>query len=235
MQSGFSYENMELGEYFMPYSVVAVDHGTPVFSLRDINLYGQPHLFGVDEYLVLDDPTESCPFVLDYKEERARRGALRPIHRYSQDKRFELLLRKFLGGRCSEIKNEDLFLTVAMGCNWDKDHIWNSVRKILKENGWSRYYDNIPSILHKIGYEYKIISPNAAVVDEIMNDFKKISHGFGRKKIGTRKYMINFRFVALKLLERYGVVFEYHVPKLQTARKYEEFEKVWLELKTYLD
>ena len=219
----------------MPYGVVGVDHGTPVYSLRDINLYGLPTLYGVEEYLVLDDPTESCPFVLDYKASQDRRGALRPIHRYSQDKRFELLLKKFLGGNCPTIKNEDLFTTVAMECNYEKEHVWNSVRNILKQNGWSRYYDYIPAILHKIGYEYRIVAPKAIVVDEILNDFKKVSHGFGRNKIGVRKYMINYRFVALKLLERHGVVFEYHVPKLQTARKYEEFEKVWKELETYLD
>ena len=95
---------MDLSSYFMPYTFISLDHGTPVFSLRDINLYGTPDLFGVEEYLVIDDPTESCPFVLDYDGEQDRRGALRPIHRYSQDKRFELLLKKFLGGNCSRIK-----------------------------------------------------------------------------------------------------------------------------------
>lgn len=218
----------------MPYTFKSLDHGTPVFSLRDVNLYGTPDLFGVEEYLVLDDPTESCPFVLDYDGEQDRRGALRPIHRYSQDKRFELLLKKFLGGNCSRIKCDDLFLTVAMECNYEKDLVWNSVRKILKENGWSRYYDNIPSILEKIGYEFKIICPTNFALDEIVNDFKKLSHGFERNRIGTRKYMINYRFIALKLMERHGVQFEYYIPKLQTTRKHEEFEKLWQELETYL-
>lgn len=126
---------MDISEYFMPYSLVSVDHGVPVFSLRDINLYGLPDLYGVEEYLVLDDPTESCPFVLDYKGEMDRRGALRPIHRYSQDKRFELLIKKFLGGNFSRIKNDELYLTIAMECLWDRDLIWNSVRHILKANG----------------------------------------------------------------------------------------------------
>lgn len=219
----------------MPYSLVGLDHGVPVFSLRDVNLYGMPNLYGIEEYLVLDDPTESCPFVTDYHMEQERRGALRPIHRYSQDKRFELLIKKFLGGNCSRIENEDLFLTVAMECDYDKELVWNSVRKVLKENGWSKYYDNIPSILEKIGYEYKIVCPGNFALDIIVNDFKKLSHGFDRKKIGARKYMINYRFIALKLMERHGVVFEYYIPKLQTGRKFEEFEKLWKELVIYLD
>lgn len=219
----------------MPYTFKSLDHGIPVFSLRDVNLHGIPSLYGVEEYLVLDDPTESCPFVLDYDGEMDRRGALRPIHRYSQDKRFELLIKKFLGGSCSRITCEDLFVTVAMECNYEKDLVWNSVRKILKENGWSRYYDHIPSILEKIGYEHKIICPRNFALEEIVNDFKKLSHGFDRNRIGSRKYMINYRFIALKLMERHGVRFEYYIPKLQTSRKYEEFESLWRELETYLD
>ncbi len=124
---------------------------------------------------------------------------------------------------------------MALECDYDKELVWNSVRKILKDNGWSRYYDNIPSILEKIGYEFKIVCPNDFAVDEIVNDFKKLSHGFERNKIGTRKYMINYRFIALKLMERHGIVFEYHIPKLQTTRKYEEFETLWQELESYLD
>lgn len=226
---------MELSEYFMPYSVIGLDHGVPVFSLRDINLYGLPDLFGVNEYMVLDDPTESCPFVLDYDGEHDRRGALRAIHRYDRFKRFELLIRKFLGGNFSRIKNEELFLTVAVEVCWDRDLIWNSVRGILKSNGWSKYYDNIPSILNQIGYEYKIKCSSPYAIDEILNDFKKLAYGFTVSAIGNRKYMINFRFIAIKLMERHGVVFEYHVPKLQTIRKFEEFEIVWQTLEKFLD
>lgn len=51
----------------MPYRIIDIDHGVPVFSLRDINLYGPASLYGIEEYLVIDDPTESCPMVLDYK------------------------------------------------------------------------------------------------------------------------------------------------------------------------
>lgn len=121
-----------------------------------------------------------------------------------------------------------------MECDYDRELVWNSVRKILKANGWARYYDNIPSILEKIGYEYKIKCPSAYYVDEIINDFKKLSSGF-KRNMGQRKYMLNYRFIALKLMERHGVVFEYHIPKLQTARKFEEFENLWMELEKFLD
>ncbi len=38
---------MELGSYFMPHRIIGLDHGVPVFSLRDINLYGPASLYGV--------------------------------------------------------------------------------------------------------------------------------------------------------------------------------------------
>lgn len=45
---------MDLASYFMPYTFIAVERGIPLFSLRDINLYGTPDLFGIEEYLVID-------------------------------------------------------------------------------------------------------------------------------------------------------------------------------------
>lgn len=70
---------MELESYFMPYTFIGLEHGIPLFSLRDINLYGTPDLFGIEEYLVIDDPTESCPFVLDYKVIVTRRICWRSV------------------------------------------------------------------------------------------------------------------------------------------------------------
>lgn len=82
---------MNIEDYFMPYRVVdliiGINFNTPVYSLRDVNKYGKPELWGVLYYEVRDDSTESCPFVLDYKYEHDRRGSLRPIHRYSEIKR----------------------------------------------------------------------------------------------------------------------------------------------------
>jgi hypothetical protein len=228
---------MNLEDFFMPYRLVDVDHGVPVFSLRDINLFGLPDLWGVEEYLVLDDPTESCPFVLDYDGEQERRGSLRPIHRYSQYARFKVLVNKFLGGTCnltkSSEKNNEIVLAVAIEADWDTKRVYNSVRQILKKNGWSRYYDNIPSILEMAGYEYKIKSDRVDV-EELMNDFRKLSNGFESIR-GNRKYMLNYRFIALKLMERYKVVFEYEIPLLQTARKFKEFEDLWEQLIVFLD
>ena len=96
---------------------------------------------------------------------------------------------------------------------------------MLKEYGWSKHYDNIPYILNKIGYEYSIIYNGN--IESIMEDFNKIVYLFKTKKIVGRKYLINYRYIALKLMEKHGVVFEYYIPKLQTIRKLPEFDKIW--------
>ena len=226
---------MDLSSYFMPYRMVGVEKEVPVFSLRDINLYGKPDLFGVYEYLVLDDPTESCPYVMDYAMERERSG--RPIHRYSQTKRFEALVRKFMGGRCKfgakDCLREDILFVVDMECSREPELIWNSIRKILKRNGWSRYYDNISSIIEMLGYDKKIVYPKE-ILENIYDDFRTLTYLYSKMAL-DRKYMINFRFVALKLMERHGVVFEYLIPKLQTKSKVEEFELIWAVLESFLN
>ena len=229
---------MNLEDYFMPYRVIdliiGINFNTPVYSLKDINTYGKPDLWGIYFYEVRDDFSESRPFVLSYKDEQERRGALNPIHRYSELKRFELVLKKFLGGnyRCRGLKNQNMYDVIEMEMNKDRGQVWNSCRKLLKEYGWSKYYDNIPYILQRVGYEYKIIFNGN--IDDIMNDFQKIVWKFKKDGFKGRKYLINYRFIALKLMERHGVVFEYYIPKLQTSRKIPEFEQVWQVFESYL-
>ena len=111
---------MNLEDYFMPYRVIdliiGINFNTPVYSLKDINTYGKPDLWGIYFYEVRDDFSESRPFVLSYKDEQERRGALNPIHRYSELKRFELVLKKFLGGnyRCRGLKNQNMYDVIEM-------------------------------------------------------------------------------------------------------------------------
>lgn len=222
----------------MPYRLVGVDHGVPVFSLFDIEIFGLPDLWGIEEYLVIDSPEISCPMVMDHKEEIIRKCTIRPIHRYSKDQRFKALIIKFIGGKCISKQNEKIFEKIfeeiSIHVCLDKNNIWNSSRGILKRMGYSRFYDDIPLILSTLGYEYRINHDNLDL-KELLNDFKKLVAGFESLSIGTRKYMLNFRFIALKLLERHGVIFEYYIPKIQTLRKIEEFETLWTRLEIFLD
>lgn len=94
------------------------------------------------------------------------------------------------------------------------------------------HYDNIPYILQKVGYEYRIIY--SGNIDCIVEDFEKIVYNFKKNRVNGRKYLLNYRYLALKLMERHGVIFEYYIPKLQTVRKLPEFEEMWQVFETYL-
>jgi hypothetical protein len=106
------------------------------------------------------------------------------------------------------------------------DKVWDSVRGILKTNGWSKYYNRIPCILRSIGYDKKIIHPKWCVYNDIVEDFRNISWVFSNnsKYTSKRKYFLNFRFVAIKLMKLHGVVFEYKVPNLRTSKIEKELD-----------
>lgn len=206
----------------------------PQFDLYDVLQFGMPELYGYYEYTVLDNFEVSRPLVADYDIEQERRGVLRPVHRYCKVKRFKHLINNLLGGSRVMINEPDLFITVALELDYDRCRVWDSCRDILKRNGWSRFYNKIPSILQQIGYGYKICGGSGRVIDEIMNDFKIIAANFGSVELRGRSYLLNYRFIALKLMERHGIVFEYDIPKIRTLRVVKPIEDLWQSLEKFL-
>lgn len=207
----------------IPYAPLKVEHGVAYYDLRDVMWYGQPSLFGVEHYLVVDHPWVSQPMVLDHKEETLRRGALRPIHRYSAVKRFEYLLRQLLGGCRSVIPAEVLYV-VRKEMDEDPSKVWNSVRGCLKKHGYQKYFNRIPGVLKAVGYEKGIYWKGN--VETLVQDFQKLFYAFHQLELG-RTYFPSFRFFALKLLESRGCLFEYTIPLMHTALKLEVFEDLW--------
>jgi hypothetical protein len=206
----------------------------PQFDLYDVLQYGSPEKYGYDEYIVLDNYEVSRPFVSDYKIEQERRGATRAVHRYCKIKRFRHLVNNLLGGSRVFINDPDLFITVALELDYDKHRIWDSCRSILKSHGWSKYYNKIPSILQQIGYKNIIRGATGVVIENIMNDFKIICANFNSVDLNGRSYLLNYRFIALKLMERHGIVFEYDIPKIRTLRVIKPIEDLWLQLSKFL-
>lgn len=62
-------------------------------------MFGLPSYFGYEDYIVVSTYEDECPFVLDWSGEQERRGALRPIHRYSRVERFTAVVYQLLGER----------------------------------------------------------------------------------------------------------------------------------------
>lgn len=214
----------------VPYEIYYFN-GIAQFDLLDITKYGPPEDYGFfDDYNVLDNFEVSRPFVTDYQMECNMYMSLRPIHHYDEVKRFESTIRQLVGGCRNEIDGG--VVEICKGFDRDPMKCWNSVRSILKRNGASRYYNRIPEILECCGYEKKLLFPDSLTTIEIINDFKKVLNYFKSKNWGDRVYLPNYRFIALKLMEKNGVVFEYYIPLLKVKKKLALLNDVWKDIET---
>lgn len=210
----------------IPYLPIRVeDDGCKYYDLLDVVTFGEPSIYGEENYLVVDNFEVSRPFVLDWRTEQDHYGALRPIHRYSASKRFEYLLKQLLGGCRTEIPWEVIQLVYAEVDTDSPLEIWDAVRLVLKRNGLKKYYNRIPDILKGIKYPLEIIWRNGT--DGLVRDFEAINTFFYNFKFDGRVYFPNFKFFAIKLLLHRGAIFEYDVPLLRTGKKLEAFEHLW--------
>ena len=215
---------LPFGESFwgmIPYYAIREENGVPFFLKCDVDLFGKPDLWGLDEYFVIET-REDLEMVLGKEGERDGPRS-RPVHLYSRFERFKGVLMELLGVK--EVPKEVIELLKERCFDPHRDRCWNSVRKILKQEGLTRYYNRIPTMLQMLGME-KNLHCEYEVVMEILNDFKRISARFDGALWG-RTYFPNLRFCALKYLELAGVEFEYKIPFLRTPRKLREMNIVW--------
>lgn len=224
------FERLQRNLYPVP--PLRYEQGVPFFTSQQVDLYGYPHLYGVDQYQVIELKEDAAPFVTDYDMEQERRGSLRPVHHYNRVERFESILYQLLGCRgvvpltvIEHIQN--------VGFDLRPDHIWDSVRSILKHQGWSIYYNRIPIILNQLGFAHRIeFGDRNAFLLDLVNQFRKISAKFEEMKSTlTRTYFPNLRYVAFKLLQENGAVFQYKIPFLRTPRKKKVMDELWEKLK----
>lgn len=211
-----------------PCQPIRYETGIPFYTSQQVDLYGEPYHWGIQEYEVVQLREDAHPFVTDYDMEQDRRGSLRPIHHYSRVERFESILYQLIGSR-GRVPPEVVEHIRSVGYNHDPDQIWESIRMILKRKKWRQYYNRIPTILQMLGYQERIeFGDNNAFVRELVNDFKKISQRFEEVKAKlARSYFPNLRFIAFKLLERSGAVFQYKIPFVRTPRKEKMLNDLW--------
>lgn len=211
-----------------PCQPVRFEAGIPFYTSHQVDLYGEPHHWGVDQYQIIQLREDAHPFVTDFEMEQDRRGALRPIHHYSRVERFESILYQLIGSR-GRVPPEVVQTIRKEGYNQDPEKIWDSIRSILKKHKWRPYYNRIPTILQMLGYQEKIeFGDSNLFVRQLVNDFKRISQRFEELKptLG-RTYFPNLRFIAFKLLEASGANFQYKIPFVRTPRKEKILNEMW--------
>jgi hypothetical protein len=106
-------------------------------------------------------------------------------------------------------------------CSWcfvDIDP-WEEVRRVLKANGWSLYYNRIPVIIKRL-QELECPVDGADRIERILAAFRTLDAVFPALKAELgRAYFPNLRYVALRLMEMFGVHTAFDVPYLRTRKK----------------
>ena len=194
--------------------------GTPIFSMADIDIYGFPEHFGYTRYDVVasKDPV----MVSDYNMEQER--FFYKIHRYDRLARFKSTMYQLIGYKGNV--PEQIILMVSS--NMKKiNNLWNDVRFILKSNNCSKYYDQIPFILFKLGFG-KLFEIKIETIEILINDFRALQEKFNHTKTELkRRYFPNIRFIVFKILEARSITPNYHVPFVRTQRKNLSLNLIW--------
>lgn len=216
-----------------PCQPIRIDNYIPVYTTDQIDLYGIPEFWGVSCYTVIQTRESMAPMVTDYEIEQERRGSLRPIHHYDRIERFQSTLYQLIGCR-GRVPSEIISKIRQIGYNTDPDYIWDSIRTTLKSIPKGRlYYNRIPTILQILGYQRKInFKDQSQLIQEIVLDFRKMNAKYEqiKSRFGDRKYFPSLRFIAFKLLQKHGAVFEYKIPFVRTPRKQVLLETIWNEI-----
>ena len=155
----------------------------------------------------------------------------RPVHYYYVKDRFKFTLCQLMGV-AGDVPYHILCLFDKIEIRQvPKDKLWNYIRAILKTNGARLYYNRIPSIVLMLGLakprfmqQEQILTAILKEFDEMVISWKTIKDKF------NRTYFINLRYVSLRLLSKYGIVFPYHVPLARMDKSVMFLGKVYDEL-----
>lgn len=206
------------------------EDGVLVFSIDQIYYYGEPYIYGFENYIVVGERVEPSVTPLYIQENIV----VKQRHRYSRYARFKSILLRLIGERGSV--PDWVVREIKQYGDWTRNNpkiVWDEVRYILKKTDNSRFYNMIPIILNKLGYGKHIrVGGGDFVVKDILEDFERISRKFDALPKKGRIYFPELRYIALKYLhlERYNVEFEYHIPMFRTPRKVKVMDAFWKKL-----
>ncbi len=187
--------------------------------------------FGETEWMEFMDWKEPH-FAMDYDQELSYNQNAKKKHRYSRKDRFRFTLYQLVGNSGDVPHQVSTFVRRKLGSRIRRNKIWNRVRSILKNEGLRRYYNRIPQIISTIT-GLKPTGDSYFCLHQCLADFDRFDYQFDSslRQKWKRAYFPNLRFVALKLLDKYGVKYPYTVPFVRTARKRKYLNKLWLEFK----
>lgn len=178
----------------IPYLPKSFHGDVPQYSAWEIDIFGPPHNYGIEEYFVLDSKVFDENRVMTSTDYDRPHRNTRPKHEYCREQRFKSTLRQLLGGCRDSIPFEIINCFDNGVVNWDRKHVWNSVWQQLKKKKFvsceqkddtmkliptARYYNRIPEILIDRGYKYRIKLPNIDY-EEMYRYFKRMHFLFNQ-------------------------------------------------------
>lgn len=207
------------------------------YTTQQIDTYGEQE----GEYYVVQ--SRELMIGTEHKNEIVPGQQARKVHRYNRTTRFRYCVTQLLtqSGEVPvdvlvQVCNEfgvDYELTqwvskyhlclkskikITSRLVYDPTTIWGLMRKFLKGLKLGLYYNRIPIILCTLGVPGTTCSTEQ--YDGIMADFKCLNEGFDKAKDHLQiKYFPDLRYVALRLMDKHGVIPKYDIPWLNTKRK----------------
>lgn len=193
---------MYIPYYPISYEKILGGEDIPCYSIFDIEIFGEPSIYGFTNYHVIDQPRyEDSRVLTELDHERPNRNT-RPIHLYNREQRFKSTLRTLLGGCRDPIPQEILTCFHNGDVDWHKDRVWNSVRNILKRKrtvtlilddehkkiSTKKFYNRIPEILDYHIYPHRIKVPMTIDYEEIYRDFKRMHHQFDLENLARKRH-----------------------------------------------
>lgn len=208
------------------------DNGVPVFSKWQIDLYGPPNEIS---YLVIDDVITYLP---SYAQIENRLENLQHVHHYDRLQRFNTIVLQIVGdARITSKKGLKCIKKVAKHLPANIDlyplpTIYQVVRHVMKLNGLKIYYNRIATILNEFNITNVRMHYTVEIINNVLEDFKKMHYAFEKiKQTLKRTYFPNLRFVALKLLLKYGFENPFSLKLAKTPARLEklnnDYDLIW--------
>lgn len=170
-------------------------------------------------------------FHLDYDQEISYAMNCKKLHRYSRKDRFKFILYQLLGMSGETPSSVVRIIKQQLPRKISKHKIWNEIRGILKKNNLRKYYNRIPGLINQISNSSRPIGINSEKIQAIILKFSDFDYQFNNhlRIHWDRHYFPNLRFIALKLIEQFGITFPYKAPLVRTSRKKKYLEKLFAE------
>lgn len=185
-----------------------------VFTDQQLDIFGFPDETKYPRYMVIEGPPVYVQSFIEMDH-----STVRKIHRYDRSARFRSVVKSMFG--YSRMKADAFpFLPWIVQHVPDDERRYEATRKIMKEFGFARMYREIPTILRLAGKSPVIVTECPTEIIELLcDDFKHFQHKYWAYADlrANRRYMLNMKFLAIKFLERRGIVPQ--MPKLRTTPK----------------